>query len=276
MAVLRIITERLFLGLFWLARVGFLAQGLALCTALPGLAMARSQSAPQWFQVGLRSSLLIGATLFASGVLLTLVGRRWPAARADDEEAQHGSPWPAVLGLSLVALSQLAYTGAAGLFPLWREIARLLARIGFWEALRHSDPFAGVVVLPILVALLVPALEAATAFFLIAAPLAMLILLVARSRLFPKLFAMLVVCQAGLVLAGLLGADALSQLGTAAISAMAAAEDAEVKVVAEGLRRAQSVLVTTAAAFVLPMLGQVVWLPFVSSSRRVRAFFTAA
>lgn len=103
----------------------------------------------------------------------------------------------------------------------------------------------------------------------------MIVLLLTRSRLFVKIFAMLVVCQAGLVLAGVLAADAFSRLAAEAMAAMTADRDGEVQRVAEELRRAQSVLVSTATAFVTPMLGHLAWLPFLWSSRRVGAHFTA-
>jgi hypothetical protein len=90
---------------------------------------------------------------------------------------------------------------------LWGDVSTRLDDVGFWPALQRADPHGGIVILPILVALFVPSLETVTAFFLIAVPPAMLVLLVTRSPFFPKIFAMLSVCQVGLVLAGVIGAD---------------------------------------------------------------------
>jgi hypothetical protein len=129
--------------------------------------------------------------------------------------------------------------------------------------------------LPILAALLVPTLEAATAFFLIAVPAAMIALLLARSRLFPRIFVMLSVCQAGLVLAGLIGADAFSRLAVEASAVMTAAADLEVQRGVDELRRAEAVLAGTAAAFVTPMIGYLAWASFLALSPRVGTFFTA-
>jgi hypothetical protein len=200
--------------------------------------------------------------------------RRLPAPRVGDD-TQPSSAWPGLLGLTLAALPAVAYAAASELFPLWRELWQLLDDIGFWAGLRQSGAYSGIVILPILAALFVPILEAATAFFLIAAPPAMIALLLTRSHRFPKIYVMLSVCQAGLVLAGLLGADAFSRLAAEAIAVMSTAQDVEVHRAAEKLRRAQGVLERAAPAFVVPMLGHLAWLPFLLSSRRVGAFFTA-
>jgi len=273
MTFARLVTERLFLLLFWVARLAFLMQGLAMCTAMLAASIVGGQGAPAWVEDASRASLQIGATLFVTGVLLVVV-RRLPAPQAG-AAAEPGWPWPAVLGFSLVALSGLAYVRALELLPLWDEIAALLDQIDFTSELRQSGPYAGIVAIPILVALFVPGLESGAAFLLIVPPLALVVLLVTRSRLFPRIFVMLIACQAGLVLAGILAADAFSRLATEAIAVMGAAEDAEVRRVAEDLRRAQGVLTSTAGAFVAPMVGHLAWLPFLLSSRRVGAFFTA-
>ena len=274
MSIVRIAAERLLLLLFGLTRAAFLVQALAMGTSLLGVWMASRQAAPPWLEVALRSSLLIGATLAVAGILMVILASRQPAPRVDGDAASSW-PWPGMLGLSLVALSAVACVGASNLVPLWREIATLLERIGFWAELQRSGPYSGIVLLPILMALFVPALETAGALFLSAVPLVMLVLLLTRSRRFPQIFAMMVVCQAALVLAGLLAAGVFSRLATEAMAAMAAAEDVEVHRVAERLQAGQGVLRSTAAALVAPMLGHLAWLPFVSSPRRMGAFFGA-
>jgi hypothetical protein len=273
MSFVRIVAEGLFRLLFWVARSAFLTQGLALFAAWMAMSMTSRQDAlPAWLAIALRASLLVGGTLFVAGVLL-VAARRLPIP-VEGDEMRPGSLWPVLLGLSLVVLPALAYHAASELGPLWRELLTLLDRIGFWTGLERSDPYAGIIVLPILAALIVPALEVAAAFFLIAVPVAMMVLLLTRSHLFPKMFVMLSVCQAGLVLAGLFGSDAVSRLVAEAIPAMTAAPDVEVQHAAEDLRRAEGVLVQTAAALVMPTVGYLVWLPFLSLSRRVGAFFT--
>jgi len=271
MSIARIATERLFSLLFWLVRSAFLVQGAALGAALMATSAIDRAGAPDWLEIVLRSAVFVSATLFLTGVLLAMA-RRLPFPRPGDD-TEPSWPWPTLLALSLVVLPALAYARASELFSLWDDISKLLDRIGFWTALGKSDPYGGIVVLPILVALFVPTLEAVAAFFLIAAPPAAIVLLVSRSQLFPKIFAMLIACQAGIVLAGLISADAFSRVATEAFAVMSAAEDVEVQRAADELRRAQGVLASTAAAFVAPMSGYLAWLPFVLLSRRVGAFF---
>lgn len=273
MSFVRIGTERLLLALFWIARSAFLAQGLAMCTALLAVPLASRQGSWPWVGIALRSSLLIGATLFASG-LLVYVARHHITPRAGDD-AQPTWPWPWLLGLSLAGLPALAFGASSELVALWREIGVPLDGIGFWEALTNPDPFGGIILLPIFAALFVPLLETSAAFFLIAVPLGLIVLLLTRSRLFPRIFSMLIVCQAGLVLASLLASDAFSRVASEAIAAMTTEQDAELQRAAEKLGHATGVLTSTAAAFVAPMLGYLVWLPFLLLSRQVGSSFSA-
>jgi len=156
MSVVRIVAERSFLLLFSLTRTAFLAQGLAMCAALVATAATSRPEAPVWLGIALRASLLVGGTLFVAGVLL-VVARRLPIPPEGDETPAT-SIWPVLLGLSLVLLPALAYDAASELFLLWRELLTLLDRIGFMTGLRQSGPYSGIVVLPIVAALLVPTL----------------------------------------------------------------------------------------------------------------------
>jgi methionine-rich copper-binding protein CopC len=274
--VVRIVAEGLFLLLFRIARLVFLVQGLALCVALLATTLIRPPDAPQWMDLALRSSAVVGATLFAAGLLLA-VPRRVSAvvAKAGGFGAQSGWPWPSLLGLSLVVLPVLTCARAAELVPLWREIAQLLGRVGFWEEIASGSQFSGLVMLPILVALFVPSLETAAALLLIAPSPVLLVLLMTRSRRFPEIFAMLVVCQAGLVVSGLFAADAFSRVAAEAIAAMTATDDVEVHRAAEVLRGAQQILATTASVLVVPMLGYLAWFPLLLRTRSVDGYFTA-
>jgi len=179
MAFVRVATERLLLALFFLARAAFLTQGLAMCTAMISVPIASRPGAWPWLQIAFRSSLAIGATLFVTGVLL-FVARHRTTPRAGDD-ATPTWPWPLLLGLCLVGLPAAAYAGVSDLGALWREIGVLLDQIGFWKELQRSNQFSGIVLLPILFALFVPLLETAAAFFLIAVPLGLLVLLLTRS-----------------------------------------------------------------------------------------------
>jgi methionine-rich copper-binding protein CopC len=82
------------------------------------------------------------------------------------------------------------------------------------------------------------------------------------------------VCQAALVLCGWLASDTFARLAEQAVASMAAADDAEVLLVADELRRATGVLSSTASALVVPMLGMLAWLAFLRPSGAAAAFFT--
>jgi methionine-rich copper-binding protein CopC len=272
MQLVRAGLERLLLRLFGAARSIFLFQGVAFGCAWLAARAAAPADAPAWLRDAMLSALLLSGTFFVAGILL-IAARGWrvPQASGDHEPAW---PWPLLLGLSLLAFSGLAASAASGLSPLWSEIATQLDAIGFWDGLKRNDPFGGIVLLPILLALFVPALVTAAAFCQIVLPLALLPLLPTRSRLFPTLLAMGVVCQAALVLGGWLATDTFARLAEQAHTAMAAADDAEVMRVAEQLRRATAILSSTATALVLPLLGLLAWLAVLRPSGAAAAFFT--
>ena len=274
MSLVRIAVERLLLLVFAIAQIGFLVQGLAMGSTLlaaPGL----PADAPAWFATALRACLAVGATLFGSGLLLA-VARRLPppSSRAVLGASEEAQPiWALLLGITLLALPALAASGAAPLVSLWAEIGVALDQMGFWNELARAEAYAGLVVFPILVALFVPALETAAVFFLVAIPLVSIPLLFTRSRAFPRLLVMTVVCQVGLVLAGLLAAQAFSKVSTEAMAAMSDAGGADMQRAAEALGRARDVLTGCARAFVAPVVGYALWLPALLTSPGLRAYF---
>src|SRR5262245_10937876 len=273
MALLRTVLEALLAVPFWIARAAFGAFAVAALTALVGAGAMGGPEAPAWLAVVTRSCLLIGGTFLLAAVLLYVApGLRAPAAAESD-----GPPgWIWLLGLTLVALPALAWQSAADLLALWREILVLLERVGFWQEFQRGGQFSGLVMLPIMAGLFVPALEAIAAAFLIAVPLGLLALLPTRSRQFPRFFTMLVVCQAALVLASAIGADAFARLAGELIASMRAAEDAEVQQASEMLDHAVRVLGATSTAFVTPLLGSAAWIPVLLVSPLAAAFFDAS
>ena len=273
MPVLRILLERSLLLLFSLARVALLTQGLSMLAAVLAASALVPAESPPWLQHAMWSSRLVSASLLVAGVVL-MACRRLGLPRTANAGRSDWF-WPALLALSLASLAALAWARASDLLSLWQQISRSLEEIGFWEAAGKSDPFGGIVLLPIMAALLVPALETAAAFALIALPPAMVVLLATRSRLFPRIFAMMVVCQLGFVIAGILAADAFSTLSTEFLAAMATQPDAEMERVGSLLTHGRDVLVSTSMAFVAPALGSLAWLPFLLRSALFGAFFSA-
>jgi methionine-rich copper-binding protein CopC len=271
MSVVRIALERLLVLVFWLTRSAFLA--FALATATTFLGASTLGSGPEggpWVAVVARACLGIGATCLVAAVLL-FVAPRLPAPAPSEDESPPAWIW--ALGLSLLTLPALAWTNAGDFVALSREILALLDEIGFWDAFAHGGQYSGLVMLPVLALLFVPALEAIAAFFLIALPLALLTLLPTRSPRFPRLFAMLAVCQAGLVLASAIGAGAFASVAADASGVMGEVRDAGVRRAGADLARAAAVLGATAKAFVTPMLGTLLWLPVLLASPRAGAHF---
>ena len=168
--------------------------------------------------------------------------------------------WPMPLGVTLLLLAGLAAYAAAPLPPLWREIAARMNESIAWDDLSRPAPNSGIVVLPILIGLLVPALVTLAAVASIALPLAILILLPDRRPRFMALFGMSAICQAGLALAAWLAARTIAGLIEAAAGVMRDSGDAEVLQVAERLTQASAVIAGTAFALLAPASGLVLWM----------------
>ena len=260
MPVARIAAEQLLLFLFRTAGLAFLAAALATGGAFVAVLPLQGPDAPQWLGVLARASLAMAGTFLATGALV-FAARPPSATAAGGGGGRPGRNAAGLLALSLVALPALSFARARELTALWREILVLLERVGFWNAFEGGGMNSGLVLLPVLAALVVPALEAAAAFFLIAVPPGLLALLATRSPLLPRTFAMLAACQAGLVLASLIGADAFSRLATDVIALMSADRDAGLMDAIETLRRAEVALASTARGFVAPAVGYVLWVP---------------
>src|SRR4030095_4317893 len=95
----------------------------------------------------------------------------WPRREAWSDAA--GSAWPMALTGSLVLMAGLSVVASVGLPGLWRQIFAQLSAIEFWAGLKQPGP-GGIIILPILMALLVPLLVAITAVFSFFFPLVLL------------------------------------------------------------------------------------------------------
>jgi hypothetical protein len=252
--------ERLLLLFLWIARILFLLQALAVGAAAGAAFAGAGGAAPSWAQGAMTRGLLISAIFLVAGLLLVVAGR-WRAP-STGIRVEPTWPWPLVLGVSLLALPAAAAVAGSGLPSLWRRIAAQLSTIGFWDGVARPDPYGGIVLLPILLALMVPMLLTAATAFSIGFPLALLPLLSGRRRLFPTLLAMGVVCQVALVLTGWIAADVFARLASEALTAMAASGDAEVLRLGDELTWATGILTRTALALVAPTLGMLAWLMF--------------
>jgi hypothetical protein len=264
------IAERLLFALFSLVRTACFMVGLSLLAALLG-APAMGTGGPTWLTAMINGAIGLGIVFTATGAAMQAARRfEQPPAPAD---APHRGIWPAALGFSLVLLALMALVRCADLFQLWNLAAGLLDQAGFDDVLASGGQGSGLVVLPILVALMVPALQTLAAVFLVAVPIALLPLLAARSPRFPTLFTMLVATQAGLVAASLLASYTFGQVVTEAIAAMQVSGDADVLRATEMATRLLELVRSTAGGFVLPALGYLLWLPFLLFSAAPRRYF---
>jgi hypothetical protein len=265
--------ERLLLMFLAAVRILCLLQGLAFATAAAAAVAAAPAESPPWIRAVGIIAAMISATFFITGVLL-MTARRWPLSPASQPREPRWA-WRAALGVSLVSAALLAALAASNLPELWAMIGRHLSAIDFFASVLTPDPYGGIMVLPILLALFVPALVTAAAIMAVAFPLALVVLMPARRPLFPTLLVMSSLCQAGLVLAGWLSADMLVRLAEQALIAMAASGDAEVLRLSVDLQVATEGVATAAAALAAPTLVLLAWAAFLRPTGSAAPHFAA-
>jgi hypothetical protein len=241
-------------------------QGIALSTALLATPLIGGEGVFPWVATLWRAAVQVGLTLFGTGALMTIAERTVPLSASRGEEP--ATFRPALFALGVLFLAALSYLRSEPLVALWGEIAEHLRRAGFWAEIERGGTGSGLVMLPIMVALLIPILETATAIFLVVLPPLTIVLVILRSTMLARLFAMLVACQLGLVAAGLLASGAFSSVSSEALAAMRESGDAGTLEVGNALTRADSVLAGTAWAFVLPAVGYLVWGAFLVRRQR--------
>ena len=130
-------------------------------------------------------------------------------------------------------------------------------------------------ILPIVLALFVPALVSVAALVAMTCPLALLLLMPARRPLFPTLLVMVSLCQAGLVVAGWLSADMLGRLAEQALIAMDASGDAEVLRLSVDVRVTTEIISSAATALVAPTLVVLAWAAFLRPTGSAAPHFAA-
>jgi hypothetical protein len=263
--------ERLLLLLLAAVRILCLLQGLAFATATAAVLAAAPPDSPPWLRAVGLTAAMVSATFFITGALLAMA-RRWPVSPST-QDSEPLWPWRVALGVSLVGVALLAALAASNLPSLWLMIGTRLDAIDFWSGVTRPDPYGGIVLLPIMLALFVPVLVSGAALLSIGYPLALLLLMPARRPPFPALLVMGSLCQAGLVLAGWLAADMLGRLAEQAQIAMDASGEAEVLRVSADLRGATEILSSTATALAVPMLIVLAWALFLRPGGRAATHF---
>jgi methionine-rich copper-binding protein CopC len=263
--------DRLLQWLFGVARRLFLLQGLAFaCASGAGFAWVSTNASP-WMTRALITAALISGSFVAAGFVLRRL-RSWSQVRDGTPEAA-GRRWPTALAVSLVAISGLAVVSSLGLPSLWREIGARLTAVGFWDGLSMPSQFGGIVLLPIFLALFIPALVTAAALFSSVFPLVLLARLPSRPLLFPTLLSMGAVCQSALVVTGWLATRLLRQIAEVVATEMTKAPDADVRQLATQLTTAVDTLTVTATMLVLGVATIVAWAVFLRPSGRAASAF---
>jgi len=257
MRLLQVVVEYLLLAAFAIARPLFVLQALGFGTAAVAAVLVAGGDWPGWLIRVAISGAALSATLLVTGLLLS-IARQWEQAHtgAADNET---SAWPMPFGATLLLVAGVAAYAASPMPALWSEIIGRLNGVVDWEGLSRPAPNAGIVILPLLIGLMVPALVTVAVFAAIVLPLALLILLPDRRPRFLALVGMSAVCQAGLALASWLAANAIAGLVDAADVVMRDSGDAEVLQVAGWLRQQSAVIGGIAIALLAPALGLVAW-----------------
>jgi hypothetical protein len=264
--------DRLLLGLFGVARRLFLLQGLAFgCAAAASLAVVGTP-VPPWAVRALALGTLTSGTFVVAALLLSRM--RSSASRQPTTPDSGHATWPTALGASLVLIAALTLAASAGLPALWREIGTQLTAIGFWEGLNRPSQFGGIVILPILIALMIPALVTAAAMFSFLFAIVLLARLPFRPIMFPTIASMGAIVQTALVVTGWLATAVLRELAQAAVVEMSNAPDLEVRQVADQLTSAVATLMMSATLLVVPTAVLVAWSVFLRPSGRAAGLFS--
>jgi hypothetical protein len=263
--------DRLLLRLFGAARRLFLLQGLAFgCAAAASLVLAGTP-VPPWAVRGLALGTLISGTFVVAALLLSRL--RSSASRQDTTPDPGDATWPTALGGSLMLIAAMTLAASAGLPALWREIGTQLTAIGFWEGLAKPGQFGGIIIVPILVALMIPALVTAAAMFSFLFASVLLARLPFRPLLFPTIASMGAIVQTALVVTGWLATAVLRELAQAAVAEMSNARDLEVRQLAGQLTSAVTTLMMSATLLIVPTAVLVAWSVFLRPSGRAAMQF---
>ena len=266
------LVDRLLLWLFGAARQIFLLQGLAFgCACAVTLMWTSTAAASPWLTRALWSGGLLSGTCFVAGLLLWRM-RSWSPGSTGSAPTIEW-PWPTALAASLVVMAIVTLMASSALPSMWRQILTPLTAIGFWDGLKNPGQFGGIIILPILLALFVPALVTVAALFSFLFPLVLLVRLRPRPRMFPVLTAMGAVCQSALVGSGWLATRLLSDLAQAASAEMLRAPDVEVVQLSAQLTDVVATLMRTATVLIVPAAALIAWSVFLRPSGAAAAAF---
>lgn len=248
-----------------------LVAGLTAAGALSGSPIARSVASAV-LQIGGVLVAAGGAARYLSG---TSAAVRLPNERAALSDADRPAldGWMIALAVVLVAVPVWLVLRLRPFFAWWREIAAVIERSRIWEAANANG--AGLILMPIVGALTLPAIELATAAAFLLAPLMLLPLLLSRSSRFPRAYLVSMLLLTALVFASAraAGAGLMAVDGVQKLMRESNARPGETARAEEVLQRYTIVVGSTARALSWAFCGLVVWLPAVVLSARARSVF---
>jgi hypothetical protein len=197
-------------------------------------------------------------------------------------EASAGSSfsgWLILFPLTLVSVPLLMLTRLRPLAEFWRDVLALADQIGPWQDLLRNSSASGLVLMPIIAALAVPAIEvlAAAAYVLDSTLLVALLLL--RSTRVPRALLLCVLLQSSLVLASVVGAAVIERLTPSLEQLIRETPDpagVEQARATDALQRYGVVTRGASDTLTWPCLAMAFWTPLILLTARSRVTFAAA
>lgn len=252
------------------AGASVLVAGVPLFGMLTGSNVART-IAGVLFQLG-------GVLVVAGGTAIYLSrprGLLLPNERAPIADAERPAVggWLIALAVLLVALPVSLVLRLQPFLAEWRRLADFLATSGVLEGANANG--SGLVLLPLAAALAPPLFELAALSAFVVASAALLMLLLSRSRRFPRIYLVCVVLLSALVIASVRGADAAMLAGEAVdqLVETSSAKAEESAPLIKLLARYTSIVSSTASLLAWTLGGYLIWVPAMIFSRRARTTF---
>jgi hypothetical protein len=209
----RSVVERLVLALLRLAATCMTIAAPALIVPAAALWVMDAEMARL---AGVASIQLAVVFAFAGGTALYLVRARtrWlPDGQHSSASAGSGlDGWMILFPLTLVGLPLLIFSQLQPLAAFWRDVLMLADQLDLWQGLQGDTGASGLVLMPVIAALAVPAVELIAAATQTIASVLLILLLLLRSSRVPRALLLCVLIQGGLVGSSLLGAMAVERL----------------------------------------------------------------
>jgi hypothetical protein len=279
MPIARSIVEWFAFGLLRLA---------ATCSAASGIALLAAAGAVQAAGAGLGwARLVIGGSLSLAVVLLLAGGislylRRAPTTWLPDgprSQQSRGSGfdgWLIVFPFVLIAVPVLMLGRLEPLASFWRDVFALADQVNFWQELQRNSSDSGYILIPVFVALAVPAIDAAAAAAIVAGSVLLIALLLVRSTRAPRALLLCVILQGALVVTSAVGAIIVQRLTPSIEPLVRSTPDpggVEQPRIIAALQRYSRVVQESTETLAFSWSAIVVWTPLLLLSARGRAAF---